>query len=49
MAELEQLLTEIGFVEFKLVRKFDCFRETSKEEAARNLGVEAVNIFARKP
>ncbi len=38
----------MGFVDFELVRRFDCFRETTKEKTARELGVEGVNVFARK-
>jgi hypothetical protein len=31
------------------VQRFDCFRQTSKEDVARKFGVRGVNVFARKP
>ncbi len=49
MAELVESLREVGFEAVELVRHFDCFRGTSKEETASKFGVGGVNVYARKP
>jgi len=33
----------------RLAARFDCFRSTSKEKTAAQLGVRGANVFARKP
>jgi hypothetical protein len=39
----------VGFVDVRVVARFDCFRGTSKERTARKYGVRGANVFARKP
>ena len=43
------LLTDVGLTEVRITDRFDCFRGTSKEEVAAELGVHGVNVFARTP
>jgi hypothetical protein len=44
-------LTEsIGFVDGKIVERFDCYEGTSaKAKLSKDLYVQGVNFFARKP
>ncbi|MCH9646855.1 MAG: hypothetical protein K0U98_01375 [Deltaproteobacteria bacterium] len=44
-----QLLTDLGFVEVREVKRFDSFSATSSEKTARAFGVEGANFFARWP
>ncbi|MEE8575396.1 MAG: hypothetical protein V3T30_08290 [Thermodesulfobacteriota bacterium] len=43
------VLKKLGLEDVKIVRRFDCFRSTSKEGVARKFGVHGANVFARKP
>lgn len=43
------LLTEVGFTEVRITDRFDCFRDTSKEDVAIEFTVRGVNLFARRP
>lgn len=43
------LLKEAGLTDIRITQRFDCFRGTSKEARARELGVHGVNVFARRP
>jgi hypothetical protein len=43
------VLKSLGFLDVRLVERFDCFRDTSKEKTARRYGVHGTNVFARKP
>ncbi len=48
--ELPQLLGELGFDGATVQRRFDCFAGASAEgKVSRDLRVQAVNVFARKP
>ena len=42
-------LAGIGMQEVRLKARFDCFRTTSKEKTAVQLGVRGANIYARTP
>lgn len=48
MAELEDVLSCVGFSEIRVTHRYDPFRGTSKEKTARQFGVEGINVFARK-
>ncbi|MDQ2643456.1 MAG: methyltransferase domain-containing protein [Myxococcota bacterium] len=49
-SELPQLLGELGFEGATLQRRFDCFAgATAEGKVSRDLRVQAVNAFARKP
>jgi arsenite methyltransferase len=49
-AELYQLTAQIGFVDGKVVERFDCYEGTSaKLKLSKDLYVQGVNFFARKP
>ena len=48
-AELLSYLARIGMQDVRLEARFDCFRATSKEKTAVQLGVRGANVFARKP
>jgi hypothetical protein len=40
----------MGFVDGKLVERFDCYEGTStKVKLSKDLGVQGVNFFASKP
>jgi hypothetical protein len=43
------LLGGVGFTEVRLHRRFDAFRDTSKEKTARKFGVRGANISAVRP
>ncbi len=48
--ELYQLSDQIGFVEGKIVERFDCYDGTSATvKLSKDLYVQGVNFFARKP
>lgn len=49
MAELVQVLGDVGMVDVEETQRFDPFRATSKERVARKFGVMGINVFARKP
>lgn len=42
-------LKDVGFTEVRIVRRHDCFKDTSKEAIARKYGVRGVDLLARKP
>jgi hypothetical protein len=42
-------LRDLGFEEVKVTERFDCFRDTKKQNTARKYGVRGANVFARKP
>lgn len=43
-----QLLVEVGLSDPRVTARFDCFRETSKEDVAREFGVRGVHMVALK-
>ena len=43
-----QLFQEVGLTDVRIVDRFDCFRETSKEDVAVEFTVRGVNLFARR-
>lgn len=43
------LLTAVGFIEVRVANRFDCFRDTSKEDIALEFTVRGVNLFAQLP
>lgn len=48
--ELEQLATQTGMIEVRVVRRFNCFYGTTAEKKiAKRLFVHSVNFLARKP
>ncbi|HLJ55312.1 MAG TPA: hypothetical protein VKT77_09740 [Chthonomonadaceae bacterium] len=44
-----RLFEQVGLTDVRIVDRFDCFRETSKEAVATELTVHGVNLFARRP
>ena len=49
-AELYELSQSIGFMDGKIVERFDCFEGTSTLiKLSKDLRVQGVNFFARKP
>lgn len=47
-AELATLTSEVGFVDGRVVERFDCYRGTSAiEKLSKDLMVKGVNFFAR--
>jgi hypothetical protein len=49
-AELYELSQSIRFIDGKIVERFDCYEGTSaKPELAKDLYVQELNFFARKP
>jgi hypothetical protein len=44
-----QSLGSIGLRDVAVVRRFDCFQQTSKERIARKYGVIGVTVEAIKP
>lgn len=45
-----EVTARIGFVEGKIVERFDCYEGTSaKAKLSEDLYVQGVNFFARKP
>ena len=48
-AELIQAFRDLGLTNVSIVRRFDCFKGTSKEVMSRKFGVRGVNLYARKP
>ena len=49
LGELQQLLTDLGFVDIQVHRRYDTYGGTSVEGTARKYGVEGVDVSARKP
>jgi arsenite methyltransferase len=48
--ELYELSESIGFVDGKIVERFNCYEGTSaKVELSKDFGMQGVNFFARKP
>jgi hypothetical protein len=45
---LNAAFEDVGFTEVRIVARFDCFAETSKERTARQYGVLGVNLSAQK-
>ena len=44
------MVENIGFVDGKIVERFDCYEGTSaKTKLSKDLYVQGVNFFARKP
>ena len=43
------MLGQVGLTDVHVVKRFDCFKGTSKEATARKFGVRGVNVAARKP
>lgn len=49
-AELFDITARIGFVDGRIVERFDCYEGTSaKAKLSEDLYVQGVNFFARKP
>ena len=48
-AELVEVLGRVGFTDVRIVKRFDCFKDTSKERIARKYGVRGANVIARRP
>lgn len=47
---MHQIAEEVGFSEGKIVERFDCYEGTSaKAKLSKDLYVQGVNFFARKP
>ncbi|HEY7555197.1 MAG TPA: hypothetical protein VIH18_10360 [Candidatus Binatia bacterium] len=45
-----QVTAQIGFVDAAIVERFDCYEGTSaKAKLSKDLYVQGVNFFARKP
>jgi hypothetical protein len=45
-----QVTVQIGFVDAAIVERFDCYEGTSaKAKLSKDLYVQGVNFFARKP
>jgi hypothetical protein len=42
------VLDRVGFVDVRVVERFDCFQGTTKERTTRKYGVIGVNVYARK-
>ncbi len=42
------MITEVGLLEGRVTKIFDCFRATSKENVARKFRVKGANVYARK-
>ena len=39
-----RLLGEVGFIEVRITQRFDCFRDTSKEDIAAEFTVRGINL-----
>ncbi|MGH7843660.1 MAG: hypothetical protein ACREQW_00605 [Candidatus Binatia bacterium] len=49
-AELYEITADIGFLDGEIVERFDCYEGTSaKAKLSKDLFVQGVNFFARKP
>ncbi|MEM9491899.1 MAG: hypothetical protein AAGC55_22325 [Myxococcota bacterium] len=49
-AELLELTASLGFVDGRIVERFDCFEGTSAEDkVSKDLRIGGVNFSARKP
>jgi hypothetical protein len=42
-------LTQAGLHDVRVVKRYDCFKGTSKEKTARKYGVVGVDVLATKP
>ncbi|MCC7033507.1 MAG: hypothetical protein IT179_11815 [Acidobacteria bacterium] len=40
---------QAGFLQPRIVARFDCFEGTTKERTARRYGVVGVNVLAERP
>jgi hypothetical protein len=44
------LIKSVGFIDGKIIERFDCYEGTSaKAKLSKDLQVQGVNFFARKP
>ena len=43
------MLGKVGLVDARVVRRFEPFRGTTKENTARKYGVRGANVLARRP
>jgi hypothetical protein len=48
LAELVEIIGQVGFRDVRVTQRFDSFAGTSKENVAKKFAVRGVNIFARR-
>jgi len=43
------VLVRVGLSGVRILKRFDCFKGTSKEATAKKFGVRGVNVVGEKP